>query len=480
MAAEIPTNPNDRSLNLLIAKSNNGDPQSMLALGIKFALGTGGATYNEDKAVFLITSAAKLGYGPAKQWIRDNSLARVRIALLCEKKIKENNESKPKSVKPGHKSKKKNKQTKKSTTVETRSRDPKSNGVKQQASKTASSKHIQKVVQHPKNTKLHSPSHRPLSTYEKAMHFLSSNSSESRREGMSLMGKAAYSGDSDALKWLNDKAEDGDNDVLFILGKAYALGLGVDVSKEKAISYLELIHPHTSSAEYYLGLVHLSDDLPHAVKHICNASHEGHLDAIRWVRRNMDDPRTFSQLISCYMDGFHDPILERRISEAALDGNLKAVKAITKDALNGSKDALCTAGKLYESGIGVEKSIDRAYELYSRSATPESYYRAAEILVSKGEESNSRIVNMYYLAAVRGYRDARSRLLLFSERGNPIATYYIGLLYDKDNDFTNAFRMMKKAASMGSKSAQQWLDEQIKSVQSDSDNYIGPYGDVSW
>ena len=480
MAVVIPTSPDDRSLNLLIAKSNNGDPQSMLTLGLKFALGTGGVSYNEDKAVFLITSAAKLGYDPAKQWIRDNSLARVRIALLCEKKIKENNKTKLRSVKPGHKSKTNNKQTNKSASVNTRSRISKSNGVKKQASKATSPKQIQKVVQHPRRDKIPSPSHRLVSTYEEAIHLLSCDSSESHREGMSLMGKAVYSGDSDALKWLNDKAEGGDNDALFFLGKAYFLGLGVAVSKEKAISYLESIYPLTSSAKYYLGLASLSDDFPHAVKHICSAAHEGHLDAIRWVRQNMDNPRIFSQLISCYIDGFHDPILERKISETALDGNLKAVKAITIDALNGSKNALCTAGKLYEYGIGVEKSIDRAYDLYSRSATPEAYYRAAEILISKGDESYPRIVNMYYLAAVRGYRDARSRLLLFSKRGNPTATYYIGMLYDKDKDFTNALGMMEKAASMGSELAQQWLNEQKESIQSDSENYVGPYGDVSW
>lgn len=476
MAAVIPANSNDRSLNLLIVKSNNGDPQSMLALGLKFALGTGGVQYNEDRAVNLITGAAELGYLPAKQWILDNSIAQVRVALLCEKKIKDKGEP-SNTTKKGNKTKRK--QTKKVASGKSNTHDLTPNGVKKHASKTTTSKNVPRTLQHSKQTQTPSHSTKPLSTYEQAIRLLS-DSSESSQKGMSLMGKAVFSGDYRALKWVTDKADNGNCDAIFILGKAYATGLGVTVSKEKARTYLEAINPITPNAEYYLGLISLRDDPSNAVQHICNAASKGHWDAIRWVRQNMDNSRTFTHLISCYMDGFHDSVLEKKISESALNGNLKAVKAITKDALNGSKDALCTAGKLYEFGIGVEKSADKAYDLYSRSATPESYFRAAEILMNRGEASISRIVNMYYIAAVRGYRDARSRLLLFVDRGDPSAMYYIGKLYDKDRDFTNALRMMRKAASTGSESAQEWLNEQKESIRSDSDSYIGPYGDVSW
>ena len=165
----------------------------------------------------------------------------------------------------------------------------------------------------------------------------------------------------------------------------------------------------------------------------------------------------------------------------------RAQKWFLEAAHNGIANAQYNLGVLYHQGIGVQKDIPRAVQLYRVAATnnhPEALYNLAIAYIEGvGTESDPQIANVYFQrAAAGGVAEAAYNLGLLHENGllgesqpdEALFWYYIAA--NKDNaDAAKSLAQLKKQLSMNDAD----VERVVGRVAKQKPDFIGKDGKIS-
>ncbi|TCK05852.1 hypothetical protein CLV83_2786 [Marinobacterium mangrovicola] len=147
----------------------------------------------------------------------------------------------------------------------------------------------------------------------------------------------------------------------FNLGILYDDGLGVEADLHRALAYYrEAALAGSRSASYRLGLLYLRDprmatDIDEARYWLSRAALDGDADAAKLLQGMTDNSTTG--------DGM------QKAEALLLDGESRqAVELLTQLAQQGDPAAINRLAWIYESGVHVEKDLNRAAELFLQAA----------------------------------------------------------------------------------------------------------------
>ncbi len=229
------------------------------------------------------------------------------------------------------------------------------------------------------------------------------------------------------------KAERGDSEAQYALGRCYLDGNGVAQDYAEAVKwYRRAAEQMHAFAEYDLGCCYyngwgISQDYYQAVKWLRKAGEQGHLQAQCILGR-------------CYKYGIGVP-----------QDYVESVKWYRMAAYMGYAEALCELGTCYAEGKGVPQDYVEA-EKWWRKAAERGYAGAQQNL--GWCYFNGKGVPQDYEAAVRWFRKA-------AEQGNSLAQSSLANLYlagyGVPQDYVEAAKLWRMAAEQGLADAQYCL-----------------------
>lgn len=221
-------------------------------------------------------------------------------------------------------------------------------------------------------------------------------------------------------------------DATFWLGYCHENGIGVVKNIAQAIKWYKVSALHEDSdSQNRLGLCYLNGigvekDIDKAVEFFCravengNAEAEEHLNQLK--RKGYFDEDDFEEIIDLYRD---DAIQLRYFPENEDDeddddlclepATEESVKWLSIAAEKDEPSALCDLALCYLNGDGVEKNVDKAYELLKKASAKEDiiahnnlgYFYEKGFGAAKDEK---KAVHHYKLAANEGGVDANYNL----------------------------------------------------------------------
>jgi hypothetical protein len=165
----------------------------------------------------------------------------------------------------------------------------------------------------------------------------------------------ATKGDADALKWIIQKASEGNSDAQCALGTLYLIGTGVTKDPEKAISWIaKAAEQENVIAENILyGLYSMCAQKMTTKEKVQKFIEEM---AEKTTRQQIKAEVQF-RLAALYESGRFVP-----------QDIKKALKFCQEAEKYGHPKAQCMLGMMYAYGIGVTKDIAKAIDLYQKSA----------------------------------------------------------------------------------------------------------------
>ena len=243
-------------------------------------------------------------------------------------------------------------------------------------------------------------------------------------------------GDPDeAFAALSTEAEEGDPHSVYLLGRFYALGIGVAPDTQEAIELIaEAAEAGDVDAQYDIGCRYASGD----------GVDQDYVIAIKWFRMaaEEEDARAQNYLGVCYENG--DGV-EQDMSEA--------VEWYRKAAEQGYADAQFNLGACYTDGEGAEQNVVEAVKWYRKAA--EQGLACAQFFLGVCYQ-NGEGVEMDMSEAVKWYRKA-------AEQGYVFAQFLLGFCYENgegvEMDMSEAVEWYRKAAEQGYADAEIALGE---------------------
>lgn len=237
------------------------------------------------------------------------------------------------------------------------------------------------------------------------------------------------------LSKLTKKAEAGDAEAQFTLGKMYVTGEGVPKDATKAVELFQKsaaqgnVKGQNGLGVLYANGLGVPKDINKAVEYYQKAAAQGYHQAQ-------------NNLGSCYANG-----------EGVPKDVAKAIEWYEKAAAQGNASAQTNLGWHYANGEGVHKDITKAFEWYQKSAIQGESYAQLQLawMYGTGEgvsKDATKAVEWYEKAAVQGNTAAQRNLALM---------YYEGEGVPKD--VAKALELMQKAASQGDTIAQWFIGQ---------------------
>ena len=270
--------------------------------------------------------------------------------------------------------------------------------------------------------------------------------------------------------------------------------LGLQDYKQKR--FFKALNSFTKSAElgnplsqYYLGVMYsegkaVKQDIEEAKKWFRKSSEQGNQDSLKALKKLSTEikknPVTSEEQYQFASDYYKEKIYS------------EAFKWFTKSADQGNNNALYYLGIMYQKGEGVGKNFDEAKKYYKKSSLggcleAKTALEELENNIKDGsninntkkenvkiqqEESkkisqNKESVELYNLG-VQDYKQKRffKALNYFTksaEMGNPLAQYYLGIMYAQGKsvkpDIGEAKKWFQKSSLTGCKEAQKALDK---------------------
>ncbi len=193
--------------------------------------------------------------------------------------------------------------------------------------------------------------------------------------------------------------------------------------------------------------------------------------------QNNVDEKCLVSIIRFYNEYYKDATVCDKIIEGVKAGNNEMRDILIVDAKNGREYAIKALGLMYETGSVFNRSVDDAIFFYSKSSDPEAKYRMA-LLLEEQSGINNEVIDLLEYSALKGVREAKIKLSDVARQGNTRAMYCLGLVYKKEDQYTDAYRLIKKASEQGLKEARIWMENENKGGRESSEH--GPYGSVSW
>ena len=193
------------------------------------------------------------------------------------------------------------------------------------------------------------------------------------------------------------RAEKGDKDAMFFLGKMYSLGKYVTKDNTAAVKwYREAAEKGDAKAQYTMG--------------VCYSEGTGvaksYEEAVKWYRQAADQNNADAQcaLGTCFEEG-------NGVEPSATE----AVKWYRLSAEQGNADAQCNLGYCYDEGIGVEQSLSDAVRWYRLSAeqgnaTAQNNLGYCYEHGSGVEQSEEEAIKWYKFSAKQGNEGAIANL----------------------------------------------------------------------
>lgn len=271
----------------------------------------------------------------------------------------------------------------------------------------------------------------------------------------------------DTFESLRQRAEQGDAEAQYGLGKAFFLGEGMPQDTAQALKWYRMAADQgNSNAQFILGTMYLKGE----------AVPQNDAEAAKLFRMAADQGNAFGQLGlgHAYEKG-----------KGVAENSAEAIKWYRMAAERGNAVAQANLGSMYNKGKGVPENSVEALK-WCRMAADQGIAKAQFCIGSmydngKGVPQNdAEAVNWYRMAAEQGYADAQYSLgimydkgkgvaqdgaeaakwyLKSADQGNPEAQFNLGLMYSNGNNGVErndikAFGLFLRAANQGHARAQ--------------------------
>ncbi len=324
---------------------------------------------------------------------------------------------------------------------------------------------------------------------------------------------AIQDGNPDAFDWVQQKSKEGDSKNQYLMGLLYAKGIGVDKNVDKALKWfersiysgkekgIEMINEFASTGDqaamfllgklYYFGYG-VEIDFSTASKYLQDAIKAGSQDTLEWVQKKAKAGDSKNQYLIgiLYNKGIgvdkNVNIALTWFESAAYRGNMDAFAIIKEFADAGNLDAKYIVGKLYYYGYAVEKDVKKALALFLEAVT-KGHKRVVEWVVEnvkKGDYKTQYLLGVLYyhghgvvldvqealkwfeMSAFKGNIEAFSFINQIAEAKNSIAEFILGKLYfygySVEINFDQAKEMFFRAIKNGNEDVILWLQKIVK------------------
>ena len=246
----------------------------------------------------------------------------------------------------------------------------------------------------------------------------------------------SVSTDQNSLQILIDKANNGDPNDQYNLGKVFADGNVVPQDFNEAFMWFEkAAEQGNAKAQYNLGRMYRKG----------KGVPQDYNEAIKWYTKSAKQGKAYAQYSLALMYYYGDDIPQ--------DYN-KAFKWFSKAAEQGDADAMFKLGEIYSYGEGVTEDTNIAMEWYLKAAQAgdaEAMYELGDIYrLGRGIAEDPNKAKEWYSKAIELYRKD-------ADAGDSDAMYKIGLMYETgrgvDEDYEEARDWYKKAIEIGDNEA---------------------------
>lgn len=256
-------------------------------------------------------------------------------------------------------------------------------------------------------------------------------------------------------------ADKDDSEWQYRLAECYLHGIGIKQNSSTAISLLEKAAKQDYvKAQFLLGEYYTGKYTKHS---------ENQQKSISWFRAAADGKYAPAQceLGKLYAQGKVDNLGEN---------HYEAAKLFKLAADQGYAEAKYELGIAYAEGHGVEKDMEKSYNLVKEAADDEfpdaqcllgelalkdnrsweafNFFRDA---AAQGHDRAQFLVGLCYIRGIGTIADKNKAIEYFlksSEQGNADAMLQLGCFYDEQKDFSEAVKWFEKAAQKGNTNAQ--------------------------
>ncbi len=275
-----------------------------------------------------------------------------------------------------------------------------------------------------------------------------------------------------AFRWYDRSARHGNLSAMAAVGAAYSTGSGVETDYHAAVECLtKAAEEGLPVAEERLGYLYLNGygvdrNLSIAVEWyekaaaLGNSSARAALGSMYLNGEGVEKDKT--KAMSWYREAAADdhPVALRILAEDlfAANDNSKFEEALSfcRRAVNaGDVEAICVLGKAYESGLGVEKNLKKAAELYQNAKNLGS--QRAESYLKELEPDTQYALGLKYMQGLGVEQDfvmARMWFERAANQGHVVAMALYGRLLAKglggDVNTTKAIECLERGADGGS------------------------------
>jgi len=326
--------------------------------------------------------------------------------------------------------------------------------------------------------------------------------------------EAIQDGNRYAFDWIQKKSKKGDSRAQYLMGLLYSKGIGVDKNVDKALKWfersvyrgkekgIEMINKFVASGDnaamFLLGKLYyhgygVEIDFDKASQYLQDAIKAGNQDAFEWIQKKAKSGDGKNQYLIgiLYSKGLgvdkNMDIALTWFESSAYRGNVNAFAIIKKLADAGNLNAKYIVGKLYYYGYAVEKDVKKALALFLEAVT-KGHRKVVEWVVEnvkKGDYKTQYLLGVLYyhgygvdldikealnwfnMSAYQGNIEAFGFITQISETNNAIADFILGQLYyygySVEINFELAKVMFFKAINGGNKDVIGWLENLAKS-----------------
>lgn len=258
------------------------------------------------------------------------------------------------------------------------------------------------------------------------LNYLKQTAKKGNNVSQSILNDLALKRNEFAQKSIRAKAQRGDQQAQYILGRIYEQGMGIEQNEDKA-------------AEWYIKAA--KQGHWDAIKVLTKLSLQGNIFAQQWVitgaekgcieaqyalgqmyANGLETPKNEDQAVRWYIraanEGHWD--IPDILKKLALSGNIFAQNWIRIEAEKEDQGAQYILGRMYEYGIGVNHNEDKAAEWYIKATKEERLWL---------DESNPR-KNLTNLA-FKGNNLAQNWIIKKAIAGDQEAQYTLSYMYKK-------------------------------------------------
>ncbi len=238
--------------------------------------------------------------------------------------------------------------------------------------------------------------------------------------GIQLMEKAAISGDLDAVQWLLRDAINGNKEAAVSLTKVYLNDTDLSYVKNTVYNFIINNEADDPDFKFYKGILLYSSDEERGFDLVIESFMEGFQDAEQWISDHVDDSAIYARVLAeIPVDKYSDKMIDA-LCRNATRGDASSAKAVL--ALSDSDSLVCyTKGVIYEKGIAVDSSLDKAMAYYRDSKTVNGLVRYLQMAENMGSGHSENDLQLYYVVSSKGSEWAKDRLKSFAEDGQPSA-----------------------------------------------------------